>query len=241
MSFVVIAFCFAIQWFLNVGSASYQWHWSSRYVGWMQKTFSSLMKGHGAFTLLILVLPILIVTSLILTAVYHLLGHIGYLIVSLALLWYCVDIIELRTALTKSMSAETVVLQSFRKIFSPLMWYFFTGPVGLVFSVVVYALSLELPNQKYFTLAANAVDWVPVRLLGLTFALVGNFGAVFKVWMKELLQPITEVDGQIIAFAQAAVGADRGLVLSEVVTLLYRAVLVWLVLAALFGVSGWIG
>ena len=72
MSFLVIAVCLALQWFLNLSSASYQRAWAIPYSTYMQKRFSALLPGHRLFTLLLLVLPILIAISIVFTLLYHL-------------------------------------------------------------------------------------------------------------------------------------------------------------------------
>ncbi|MDP1574712.1 MAG: hypothetical protein Q8L78_07270 [Coxiellaceae bacterium] len=241
MSFVVIALSFALQWFLNLSSGPYQKPWAPQYVAWMKKRFSSLMQGHGVFTVLILVLPILIVMSLFFTLVYHLFGHFGYLIFSLLLFWYCVDITELRVRSKSELSAEQFLLHSYQKIFSPLLWYFVTGPVGLTLSVVIGLFEKEFQGQKYFVLASQVVDWVPVRLLGLTFALAGNFGTVFKLWIKNLMRGLADEKEMVLVMAKEALGVDKMLLLSDVIGLIHRTVLIWLVLIALLSISGWIG
>src|SRR3990167_5136621 len=89
MSFIVILASLAIQWFLNFNSAQYEFHWANKYSQWMMnRKLSVIEKGHGFFTVLFLVLPAVIMVSLIFTIVYHVLGHIGYLILSLLLLCY---------------------------------------------------------------------------------------------------------------------------------------------------------
>ena len=82
-------------------------------------------------------------------------------------------------------------LKSYQKIFAPLAWYFIAGPIGLTLYVVVETLRAQLSTQKYFILVAGILDWVPVRLAGLTFALAGNFGAVFKDLMKEFFPGVS--------------------------------------------------
>ena len=241
MSFVVIAFSFALQWFLNLSSTPYQKSWAPHYLTWMRKRFSGLMQGHGVFTFLVVVLPIVILMSLFFTVVYHLFGHFGYLICSLLLFWYCVDITELRVRSKSELSAEQFLLHSYQKIFSPLLWYFVTGPIGLTLSVIVGIFEKEFQDQKYFMLAEQAIDWVPVRLLGLTFALAGNFGSVFKLWIKNLMQGLSDEKETVLMMAREALGGDKMLLLSDVVSLIHRTVLIWLILIALLSISGWIG
>lgn len=242
MSFVVIVFSFALQWFLNVSSAAYQKEWGSPYLAWMQKRFSGLMQGHAVFTLLFTVLPILIGMSLIFTLVYHLLGHFGYLILSLMLFWYCIDITELRVTSRRAFSAEQFLVESYQKIFLPLFWYFVFGPIGLTLVVVVSVLEKTFLNGSVFRVALQVLDWVPSRILGLTFALAGNFSGVFKLWVKHVFRGLADEEAEILSLAQEALaGSDKSLLLSDVVSLLHRAMLIWLILIALLSISGWLG
>lgn len=241
MSFVVIAISFALQWFLKLSSVPYQKIWAPQYLKWMQKRFSGLMKGHGLFALLIVVLPILIIASLIFTLVYHVFGHFGYLIFCLALFWYCIDITELHAGEKSTMSAENFLLHAYQKIFTPLLWFFVMGPIGLIFSVIVPLFQKTVAEQKYFVLTGQLINWVPARVLGLTFALAGHFSVVFKSWMKTALRGLSDEDATMLALAHDALGGHETLSLAEVIGLLHRALLIWLIVIALLSVSGWIG
>ena len=236
MSFIVIIACFAVQWFLNVSSAQYEWNWAEKYTQkMMSQKWGSLEKGHGLFTMLFLVLPIVIVVSLIFTIVYHTMGHIGYLILSLFLLWYCTDITMLKKGANAESSSD-LFLKSYQKLFAPLLWYFVFGPVALALYVVVATLRAQLPDQHYFVLTHGVLDWVPIRLVGLTFALAGNFGAVFKIWVKELFQSVRDNQSQVVLFGDAALAAD-----SDALSLMHRTLLIWLVVMALIKIGSWFG
>lgn len=243
MSFIIILICLGVQWFCNFSSAVYQGAWSSRYVGWMRQTFSALIQGHGLFLLLTLVLPLVIIVSLVFTLTYHLLGYIGYLILSLLLLWYCTDVTGLRSSSIKAHSASELMLQSYQKVFAPLAWYFVCGPLGLTLYVVVTTLRSQFPIQKYFVLVSGALDWVPMRLVGLTFALAGNFAAVFKDWMKELLTGISDNQNQVVAWGETALISEKraSVELPDALSLMRRTLVIWLILIAVITVARWVG
>lgn len=236
MSFIVILVCLAVQWFMGLSGAMYEFHWAGHYIHWMRQRFSKLMQGHGIFAVLVLVLPIVIVVSLIFTLVYHTLGHVGYLVLSLLLLWYCIDVGILRQAPGATVSATDLFLKSYQKIFAPLLWYFIFGPVGLTLYVVVAVLRVELSDQRYFVLTQGVLDWVPIRLVGLTFALAGNFGAVFKLWMSNLLSGVSDNQNQVVAFGESAMAPE-----SDAMGLLRRTLLIWLVIMALITLGRWFG
>ena len=233
MSFLVILVCLILQWSLNLTSAPYQRNWAEHYVTWMRNKFAKLAEGHNIFGVIVLALPIVIVSSLLFTIVYHLFGHVGYLLFSLALLWFCSDVTFLKQ------ETADIFSQSYKKIFSVLFWYFVFGPVGLTLYIVVRTLQTYLFEQKYFTVLLGVLDWLPMRLLGLSFALVGNFGAVFKEWFKVLWQGLLDNHMQLNSWGDAALGADKNN--AEQVILVRRALIVWLVVMALVTIGIWVG
>ena len=71
-----------------------------------------------------------------------------------------------------------------------IFWYFLLGP-GAALAYRLLALSVENSRQPALKERAeqlrHALDWLPVRVLALSFALVGNFVAVVRVMLHELL------------------------------------------------------
>ena len=83
-----------------------------------------------------------------------------------------------------------VLWQAYQSFFAVIFWYFVLGPVAAL-SYRLLALAAEhSQNPGVAERAAqmrHAFDWVPVRLLAASFALVGNFVAVSRVMLHELL------------------------------------------------------
>jgi len=87
--------------------------------------------------------------------------------------------------------AQTYLLwQVYQGFFAVIFWYFVLGPVA---ALAYRLLALASDHGKTpalverATQARHAFDWVPVRLLAASFALVGNFVAVSRVMLSELL------------------------------------------------------
>ncbi|MCX7120464.1 MAG: regulatory signaling modulator protein AmpE [Gammaproteobacteria bacterium] len=236
MSFVVILVCLSAQWFLNLTGVPRDFNWAGKYLAFMRAKFSSLTHEHPTFSFLLLVLPPVILLSLVFTFFYHVFGRAGYGVLSLLLLWCCTDIMFLKQSTTTQTSTPDLFLKSYQKIFAPLFWYFIFGPAGLILYVVVAGLYSQLSDQKYFMLAQGVLDWFPVRLLGLGFALAGNFSLVFKAWMKVLFQGVSENQNQVIVFGESAMTSDP-----DAFNLIRRTVLIWLVVMALITLGSWIG
>ena len=247
MAFIVILLALSIQWFLKFNSANYPLHWVDSYCRWMQTRIASLATGHGWAAILFLAAPIVLVASIIFTLVYHGLGHLGYLVLSLILLWYCLDVRTWR----KSTEVPKLLLSAYQRIFSLLFWYFIFGPVGLVLYVVINefciyfsTLPSEEPIRKTILsdlmMTQGILDWIPVRLLGLTFALAGHFSSVFNRWVAELFQGISADQHLVTAWGEAALQpSDANHV--EAMGLIDRSLIIWLVVMALVSLGFWIG
>jgi len=96
---------------------------------------------------------------------------------------------------------------------------------------------LEQPQKsdgslhEYLMKIQGVLDWVPVRLLGLSFALVGHFAAVFKLWLQKLFHGVSDVQSLVVEWGQAALKLDteEGSPLAPAIHLVDRSLLVWLV------------
>lgn len=80
--------------------------------------------------------------------------------------------------------------QAYQSFFAVIFWYFLLGP-GAALAYRLLALTVDNSRQPALKERAeqlrHALDWLPVRVLALSFALVGNFVAVMRVMLHELL------------------------------------------------------
>ncbi|MCP1499596.1 AmpE protein [Pseudomonas migulae] len=127
--------------------------------------------------------------------------------------------------------------EAYQSFFAVIFWYFLLGPVAAL-SYRLLALAEEhSQNLAVVERAAqlrHAFDWVPVRLLAASFALVGNFVAVSRVMLHELLnwnisaaqliEKVGLVAGEIPA---PVVGPDGINSLDRIWELLLRAAVLW--------------
>ncbi|HKS13630.1 MAG TPA: regulatory signaling modulator protein AmpE [Pseudomonas sp.] len=80
--------------------------------------------------------------------------------------------------------------QAYQSFFAVIFWYFVLGPAA---ALAYRLLDLSATHGQQAALKARAeqlrhvMDWVPVRVLALSFALVGNFMSVIRLMLVELL------------------------------------------------------
>ena len=80
--------------------------------------------------------------------------------------------------------------EAYQSFFAVIFWYFVLGPVAALAYRLLALAEEHGTNPALVERAAqlrHAFDWVPVRLLAASFALVGNFVAVGRVMLHELL------------------------------------------------------
>ena len=97
--------------------------------------------------------------------------------------------VEEEGALLKSVQGH-LVWQAYQSFFAVIFWYALLGPLAAL-AYRLLALSAEHAEQPALRERAVQVrhgfDWLPVRVLAASFALVGNFAAVTRALLHELL------------------------------------------------------
>lgn len=80
--------------------------------------------------------------------------------------------------------------QAYQSFFAVIFWYFLLGPAAAL-AYRLLALTMDNSCQPALQSLAgqlrHAMDWLPVRVMTVSFALVGNFVAVTRVMLHELL------------------------------------------------------
>ena len=127
--------------------------------------------------------------------------------------------------------------QAYQSFFAVIFWYFLLGPVAALAYRLLALAEEHGSNPALVERAAqlrHAFDWVPVRLLAASLALVGNFVAVSRVMLHELLnwnisaaQLINKVGLAAGEIPPPAVGPDGINTLDCLWELLLRAAVLW--------------
>lgn len=145
-----------------------------------------------------------------------------------------------------------IFIQANEHFFGVLFWFILLGPLGAVLYRVTVLIHRhkELPAfahmQNQAVLLQDILDWIPVRLTGLIYALVGNFSATFACWMKYASKGFIATQSIITECSLAALGISKNAKSATVeenqaaLELLDRALIVVLVLIAIFTLGAWI-
>ncbi|HEX7802488.1 MAG TPA: hypothetical protein VF471_07015 [Pseudoxanthomonas sp.] len=160
---------------------------------------------------------------------------------------------------------EAVFRNALHRWFGVLFWFLLLGPVGaLLYRLTAFSAEGEfargLPGEtREGARGLYAVlDWPVAQLMTLSMALVGNFDAVFNAWREARGNQLQLDSGFLGAAARASVKselaeeaeeyAEEGMVqamrelpeLRDAMSLVWRILLLWMAVLALFVVAGWV-
>ncbi|AZE92935.1 Membrane protein [Pseudomonas orientalis] len=127
--------------------------------------------------------------------------------------------------------------QAYQSFFAVIFWYFLLGPVAALAYRLLALASEHSQNPlvaERATQMRHAFDWLPVRLLAASFALVGNFVGVSRVMLHELLswdisaaRLVEKVGLAAAEIPPPVVGAEGISSLDQLWELLLRAAVLW--------------
>lgn len=128
------------------------------------------------------------------------------------------------------LSRQRLLYAGFSRWFAPLFYFLLAGPLAAVVYRTTAVLAAEEREPLYLRLL-TLLDWVPSRLLCLSFALAGDFLAVVQRARDPDLAVGGEASQWLRACASAACGrADDARAAAD---LLYRCAGLWLLLISL--------
>jgi len=144
-----------------------------------------------------------------------------------------------------------------RRVFGVIFWFMIAGAFGAllyrVAQVVARARDASETQRELAQKFVAVLDWLPAHLIALALALAADFDAVFKAWYNYHVEPgrtwFTLDPGFLSAVGHASVDADVAaehtdahdplVALDDAMTLVRRALIVWLAILALVVIAGW--
>lgn len=155
--------------------------------------------------------------------------------------------------MTRGMT-EHILQLSNRHIIAILFWFLLFGAAGalcyrLVLEVNSFATKLDDFYQAVGQISIKVreyLDWIPVRILALCYAVAGNFVGSFSIWMRYALAKPEQNDEFLVHCGLAALGVKENSAMSsidedqEAINLIDRVLIVFLVILALMTVAHWL-
>lgn len=126
------------------------------------------------------------------------------------------------------LAIEEALVASHRHVFAPMFWFAILGPAG----ALLYRLALFLNIQwgergllehdaefgefgRFARKAYAALDWVPIRLSAVGFAIVGDFEDAIYCWRSQAHTWTADAYGILLASGAGALGVRLGLPLHD--------------------------
>ena len=163
---------------------------------------------------------------------------------------------------------EAVFRNALRRWFGVLFWFCLLGPFGAVM-YRLSVLAVERDDTQLAHETANGartwlaiLEWPVAQLMTLALALVGNFDSVMAAWREDgafglhggLLNTAarasvrSEIAEEVADYTESGVPATTALVeafgelpeLRDAMSLVWRILVLWLAVIALFVVAGWV-
>lgn len=155
-------------------------------------------------------------------------------------------------------AAEGMFWQTYRRLLVGIFWLLIVGPVGpvAVRLAVLVRDTVALDNDNlahYSSKLVNLLDWLPARAAALSFALAGSFVHARDDW-RESEQEFDSDPQRLVA--AAGIGAlnvddsadkpfdanddDAEEFLADARDLVGRSLMVWVAVAALLTIAGWL-
>jgi AmpE protein len=142
-----------------------------------------------------------------------------------------------------------ILYMAFERWFAVIFWFYFLGPWAALFYRLLQLTLVRssIDNERVLIREwLQWIEWLPARILGLAFAITGNFVACFSAW-REYLAGFTAIPQLLVAYTERALTGivadaendgsyfpERAVVeLRELDALLSRSAIAWLVMFAL--------
>ncbi len=148
----------------------------------------------------------------------------------------------------------TIFVQSLTNIFSVIFWFMLLGPFGALLYYLVAALSERTSKAEVeLDYADNAagylkdiLDWIPVRLVSFTYALIGHFAPVVTLWLQQLGNGPQANSTLLIDAGLLALDIPKESTLTDVeenykaISLVNRTLWTWVIVIAVLSITSWL-
>lgn len=136
---------------------------------------------------------------------------------------------------------KQLFLSSLGRVFGVVFWYAVLGVGGALLYRLVVLLRDNAESATEASTTHLVLDWLPVRVLTLIFALAGHFSKVLAIWPKKAVLGLASSDALLVDCGFAAIDAETvemqkdGHLLHAAVSLMDRSFILALVILLVGG------
>jgi adenosylcobinamide-phosphate synthase len=166
---------------------------------------------------------------------------------------------------------EQVMAASHRQMFGVLLWFVLLAPLGPVGAVLFRTASILARRWvgsrgrfgAFAQRAFHVINWLPARLVALTYAIAGNFEDATYCWRTQAGAWPEVEEGVVLAAGAGAMGVKLGQSVNvagesvwrpelgtgqgpdadsidSAVSMIWRGLVIWLVAGLLIVIAGWV-
>lgn len=252
MKLFVIVLCLLSERYLVHALSHHRFTWFENYYAVLVNKLgiqNSVTISQQALLLAVIILPILILTWLVFFTLGFLIFGLVGLLLNVLIFFYCLGpqnpfypIRVHQEELDNELLVANYFAQVNRSLFAIIFWYIVTGPVGILFYRL---LSLFKEESQAYPLAQkilDVLDWIPARITTFLYLLVGNFQLGINFYKEYFLKSPKEnfnllSQGGLLA---AKTNGDERIPLPYAENIVVHALMVFLLLIALFTLVSWL-
>lgn len=261
MTLLVIILVLIAQRFLGLGQQLNRTQWIKSYLAAFQSIFQKMGWWSTLAGPIVTVLPLVLIVAGMQWLLHQWILSIVRFFFDFAVLWWCVEAYPApaQPAALTSNAARAITcdifLRSAERLFAPLFWFILLGPVGAVgyfFMLTTRDLAIRT-NSSYVELVlpaewlVNVLNWLPVRAVALSYALVGHFVSAFQYVRRYFRASVAFTPEFAIQSGFAGLNMEHYDVIhadaeenQAAFALIERALYLWVVAVALFTLGGWL-
>lgn len=248
MTFLTLLIVLLIERFWQSVAGLRRWGWLVHYNDWLASVMAKTPFNKRVANYFIVVISLLCLVLIIQRLLLPLAYYTWYYIFDFLVLAYCLgpknfyqpfaahpvlaaDAVEedrqMLDAAREHLDIYDEAVRANQCLFAPFFWFAVLGAFG----VVLYRVTERLPRNEFVQAVLDVLDWIPARLLAVTFGLVSYFITVFPVWVKYLFYPPKDNAVLLMECVKSSLAEDQNSV--HFLALIDRSLIIWLVVLAL--------
>jgi AmpE protein len=237
MTFITLLLCLSLERFLHKGNLLARFNWFERYVSKIQQlTYNHTWTQQHYVFLLLIVLPIALPVAIIYYfSLVFIQGLLSFLIGAFVL-FYCLGPMNIYNT---TRVHQPLFWQANETLFGVIFWFALLGPVAaLVYRLVERAAHIHANYPLLSKMAGEVraiLDWLPIRLFSLLYALAGNFVRTSQFWLDYFIRDLSYNRELIEKSGRIALGLEETSELTlenypQAIKLIDRSLIIFLII-----------